>query len=70
MYFAVHLCILTPLILLNWDYLKSDILFSLSFLIVSILTYTFYLKSALSDPGYINSLMFNKAYANNETEMS
>jgi hypothetical protein len=30
-----------------------------------------YLKAALSDPGYINSMMFNKAYQmNNETEIS
>lgn len=38
--------------------------------IVTLLTYMTYLRTALADPGYINSLMFNKAYANNETEVS
>jgi hypothetical protein len=35
------------------------------------LTYASYLKVALADPGVINSMMFNEAYANNnETEVS
>ena len=42
----------------------------ITFIAVTILTYLAYLRVALADPGYINSLMFNKAYANNETEIS
>ena len=60
------------LIYLNKEELIDDgispILIAL--VIVTILTYLIYLRTALADPGYINSLMFNKAYANNETEVS
>jgi hypothetical protein len=69
-YFLVHVSLLSPLLAFNWHFLKSDLWFTSAFVVVSLLTYYFYLKVALSDPGYINSLMFNKAYANNETEMS
>jgi hypothetical protein len=59
------------LIYLNIDELMNESLYLFIALgIVTLLTYMTYLRTALADPGYINSLMFNKAYANNETEVS
>ena len=39
--------------------------------VVTVITFWLYLKSATQDPGYIHSMMFNKAYLQNqETEVS
>ena len=70
-YFVTQLGFTIPLLVYNWTYLKDEGLKILvPFLVVTVLTYAAYLRAALSDPGYINSMMFNKAYANNETEIS
>lgn len=39
------------------------------YMIVSLLTYASYLRVALQDPGYIKTVMFNKAYQA-ETEVN
>ena len=72
-YFTVHASFVIPTIVLNSDYLTKTTegqVFLSIFIVVSLLTYGSYLRVALADPGYINSLMFNKAYANNETDVS
>ena len=52
------------------DLFENNLPFTICLFAITLLTYAQYLRTALSDPGYINSLMFNKAYANNETEVS
>lgn len=72
-YFVVQFSLIVPLIVQNIQYLtetKQGIAFFVCFGLVTLLTFTAYLRVAFSDPGFINSLMFKKAYANNETELS
>mmetsp|Transcript_6038 Transcript_6038/g.10250 ORF Transcript_6038/g.10250 Transcript_6038/m.10250 type:complete len:147 (-) Transcript_6038:465-905(-) len=83
-YFLVQTVFVTPLVLLNKDYIFSQgqeeevflgrhqgIVFGVCLLIVTALTFLQYLRAALQDPGFINSMMFSKAYQNNnETEIS
>lgn len=72
---------MVPLIIYNKDFLfginddgdlneinVGGIIFAIFFFLISILNYYQYLKTATADPGFINSMMFNKAY--NETEIS
>ena len=64
---------MVPLIYFNREYLiqGEGIIFAVVFFIVTALTYFQYLRTALADPGFINSMLFNKAYQhNNETEVS
>lgn len=68
-YFLVNFALLIPLVYFNFDKFKSNPLFTGFYIFVTLLTYILYFQAALSDPGYINSIMFNKAYQhNNETE--
>jgi len=72
-YFSVQAIFVIPLVWLNAEYLtetQEGIVFAICFVAVTLLTFVSYLRTALADPGYISSLMFNKAYANNETEIS
>ena len=72
-YFLVQAAFVIPLVVLNREFLfesNDGLIFFICFLAVCTLTFAAYLRTALADPGYINSLMFNKAYANNETEIS
>ena len=73
MYFIVNLSFLIPIIVYSKHYLFEDsegIIMFILLCISTILTYISYLKVSLADPGIINSMMFNEAYANNETEVS
>jgi len=73
-YFIVQLSFLIPLIIYSKEYLfqsQEGIIMTILLFISTVLTYASYLKVALADPGVINSMMFNEAYANNnETEVS
>ena len=73
MYFAFQLAFMVPTVLYNINWLLDEndgrVILAL-FVISTILTLFSYLKVSLSDPGFINSMMFNEAYANNETEVS
>ena len=81
-YFFVQFIFFVPCIYLNIEFLVSvregeDSFFKkyegpillAATILFTILTFVSYLKVALADPGYINSMMFSKAY-NYETELS
>ena len=73
-YFVVQFSFIIPIVAYSKDYLFNDregIIMFILLVLSTILTYASYLKVALADPGVINSMMFNEAYANNnETEVS
>jgi len=73
-YFIVQLSFLIPIIIYSKNYLfyqQEGIIMCILLFVSTALTYASYLKVALADPGVINSMMFNEAYANNnETEVS
>jgi hypothetical protein len=86
-YFMVYFGFTVPLVYMNRDYLFENApfdptgdeveldgegtIFFVFLVIVTVLNIAMYLRTALADPGYINSMMFNKAYLmNNETEIS
>ena len=60
-YFLVQCGFIVPLVVLNKVYLfetSEGIAFTICFVALTLLTFAFYLRTALADPGYINSLMF------------
>lgn len=64
-YFIVQFSFIIPLIYLNREEIVSDssnLTFLIAFVVISLLTYAQYLRTALADPGIINSMNFNKAY--------
>ena len=72
-YFIVNLSFLIPIIAYSKEYLFHDsegIIILILLGVSTLLTYISYLKVALADPGIINSMMFNEAYNQNETEVS
>lgn len=73
-YFSLNISFIVPLVYFNRTFLfeeRGGILFAISFFAITALTFFQYLRTALADPGFINSMLFNKAYQhNNETEVS
>lgn len=72
-YFAFQFAFCIPLVWFNRTWLfyeQEGMIFCALFFISTTLTFATYLKVSLADPGFINSMMFNEAYANNETEVS
>ena len=73
-YFSLNISFMIPLVYFNRSFLfeeRSGLLFAICFFAITALTFFQYLRTALADPGFINSMLFNKAYQhNNETEVS
>ena len=61
-YFLVNFGLLVPLFYFNYEKLRKNLVFTIIYILITIVTWLCYFRAALSDPGYINSIMFNKAY--------